>query len=56
MKDPYENEKRGFTAKTRLNRQEFGVSWNKKLDKGGLAVSDDVGLTVHIEGKEIQGK
>ena len=32
----------------RINRKDFGVSWNKTLDAGGLAVSDDVDLTLDI--------
>jgi polyisoprenoid-binding protein YceI len=34
----------GFEATLRLNRQEFGVSWNKTRDSGGLVVSDTVDI------------
>ena len=39
----------GFVAKTVINRQDFNVSWNDKLDKGGIVVSDDVHITVDVE-------
>src|SRR5687767_15513584 len=41
--------KRGAIATTTINRQDFGVSWNSKLDKGGLAVGDEVAITLEIE-------
>ncbi len=39
----------GFLATTRINRKDFGVSWNGVLDRGGLVVSDDVDLTLDAE-------
>ncbi|MCQ4045655.1 YceI family protein [Streptantibioticus rubrisoli] len=39
----------GFVARTRLNRHDFGVSWNDTLDRGGVVVSDLVDVTVDIE-------
>ncbi len=39
----------GFVAKTRINRHDFGVSWNDTLDKGGVVVSDLVDLTIDVE-------
>jgi polyisoprenoid-binding protein YceI len=39
----------GFVAKTRINRHDFGVSWNSVLDPGGLVVGDDVDITVDAE-------
>jgi len=41
--------KRGATATTTINRKEFGVAWNKALDKGGVALSEDVKITLEIE-------
>ncbi len=40
----------GFTAKGKINRKDFGVSWNKVLDTGGLVVSDEVVIVLEIEG------
>ncbi len=39
----------GFVATTRINRHDFGVSWNSTLDKGGFVVGDEVLITVDAE-------
>lgn len=39
----------GFVAKTSINRQDFGISWNSMLDKGGVIVSDNVEITIDAE-------
>jgi polyisoprenoid-binding protein YceI len=41
--------KAGFTARTTINRQDFGVSWNKALDNGGVLVGNDVDITLQLE-------
>ena len=39
----------GFVAKTKINRHDFGVSWNGTMDKGGIVVGDDVFITIDAE-------
>jgi len=39
----------GAQVSGKVNRKDFGVSWNKTLDSGGLAVGDDVEITMDIE-------
>ena len=39
----------GGTATTTINRQDFGVSWNKDLDKGGVVAGNDVKIMVELE-------
>jgi polyisoprenoid-binding protein YceI len=39
----------GFAAVTRLNRHDFGVSWNDVVDRGGVVVSDMVDVAVDVE-------
>ncbi len=39
----------GFVARTRINRHDFGVSWNSALDKGGMVVGDEVEITIDAE-------
>lgn len=39
----------GFVAETSINRQDFGVSWNAILDKGGVVVGDTVDITIDAE-------
>lgn len=47
--DPWGNSKLGGVATTRINRQDFGISWSKTLDAGGLVVSNDVDITIDIQ-------
>ena len=42
----------GFKAEATINRKDFGVTWNKTLDKGGLALSEEVELEIKIELKK----
>ena len=39
----------GFNGTLKINRQDFGVSWNKKLDKGGTVLGDDVAIEFPVE-------
>jgi len=39
----------GFVARARINRHDFGVSWNSPLEKGGVVVGDDVAITIDAE-------
>lgn len=39
----------GFCAVAHVNRQDFGVSWNDKMDKGGVVVGDVIELTIDVE-------
>jgi polyisoprenoid-binding protein YceI len=50
LKDPKKGtEKIGATATTTINRKEFGMVYNKALDNGGVAVSDEVKITLDLE-------
>lgn len=51
IKDPWGNEKAGFTATTKVNRKDFGLTWNKALETGGVMVGDEVTITLEIEGQ-----
>jgi polyisoprenoid-binding protein YceI len=39
----------GAQATTRLNRQDYGIKWNRTLDAGGVVVSDEVRITLDLE-------
>jgi polyisoprenoid-binding protein YceI len=39
-----------FTATTRFNRKDFGLTWNDTIETGGVLVGDDVDVTLEIEG------
>jgi len=49
-KDPWGNMRSGFTATTRINRKDFGLTWNQTLETGQLLVGDDVDITLEVEG------
>lgn len=44
--------KAGFKATAKIKRKDFGISWNKTLDKGSLLVGEDVAITIQIEADE----
>jgi len=48
-KDPWGKRRAGFTATATINRKDFGVSFNQVLDQGGLALSEEVAITIEIE-------
>ncbi|HBY64055.1 MAG TPA: protein yceI precursor [Solibacterales bacterium] len=39
----------GASASAKINRKDFGVTWNRALDAGGVAVGDEVSITIDIE-------
>lgn len=39
----------GFEATTRINRHDFGVSWNSPMDKGGIVVGNEVDIVIDLE-------
>lgn len=49
VSDPWGNIRAGFNAKTVINRKDFGINWNKTLDKGGLVVGNEVEVNIEIE-------
>lgn len=49
VKDPGGNFRRGATATAKINRQDFGMMWNRVLDAGGVVVSDEVNIYVEVE-------
>ena len=49
IKDPWGNLRRGASATATINRRDFGITYSKALDTGGLVVSNDVQITIDIE-------
>ena len=47
--DPWGGHRAAFTATTQISREEFGVRWNQLIETGGVAVGDNVKITLHIE-------
>jgi polyisoprenoid-binding protein YceI len=48
-KDPWGNDRTGFTAKTVIDRKEFGLNWNQVLEAGGVLVGDRVEIELEVE-------
>lgn len=49
MKDPYGNEKAGFSLSGKINRKDWGLNWNAALEAGGVMVSDDVRINAELQ-------
>ena len=46
--DPFGNIRAGFTARTDVDREDFGLTWNAALETGGVLVSKKVTLTLDL--------
>jgi len=49
IKDPWGLQRTAVTGTTKINRQDFGITYNKTLDSGGVMVSNDVDITLDVE-------
>jgi len=49
IKDPWGKTRRGVSATTEINRKNFGLTWNKALEAGGVVVGDEVRISLDIE-------
>jgi len=49
VKDPWGNLRRGATGTAKINRKDFGLTWNRALEAGGVLVGEDVDIFVEIE-------
>jgi len=47
--NPWGQVVRGVEARTKINRKDFGLNWNKALETGGLVVGDEVEITIDAE-------
>ena len=48
-KDPWGGTRVGLSAKTRVSRKEFGLTWNAALEAGGFLVGEKVAITLDLE-------
>jgi polyisoprenoid-binding protein YceI len=48
-KDPWGNTRVGLSATTKINRKDFGLTWNAALETGGILVSDEVTITLDVQ-------
>ncbi|MDH7570881.1 MAG: YceI family protein, partial [Armatimonadota bacterium] len=52
MKDQRGAQRVGFSANTRLNRKDFGITWNRVLDAGNTILGDEVDVTLEVSAVE----
>jgi polyisoprenoid-binding protein YceI len=48
-KDPWGNLRVGLSATTKINRKDFGLTWNTALETGGILVGDEVTITLDVQ-------
>ena len=48
-KDPWGNTRIGLSAVTKINRKDFGLTWNAALETGGILVGEDVTITLDVQ-------
>ena len=48
-KDPWGNHRIGLSASTKINRKDFGLTWNSPLETGGVLVGEDVVISLEVQ-------
>ncbi|SEN57849.1 YceI family protein [Paenibacillus sp. OV219] len=48
-KDPWGNEKAGFSAKGSIKRSDYGLTYNAALETGGVLIGDEVKISIELE-------
>jgi polyisoprenoid-binding protein YceI len=48
-KDPWGNTRIGLSATTKINRKDYGLTWNSPLETGGILVGDEVTITLDVQ-------
>ncbi len=49
MKDHFGNQRVAFAAKTQINRADFGLTWNKALETGGVVVGEKIDIELEVQ-------
>ena len=49
VKDPWGNLKAGAAATAKINRKDFGLTWNAPLETGGVVVGEEVKINLEVE-------
>jgi polyisoprenoid-binding protein YceI len=47
--DPWGGERAGFSATTKVDRRDFGLTWNQALETGGILVGDQIKISLEVE-------
>ena len=54
LKDPWGNDRIAYSATTKVNRKDFGLTWNQALETGGVLVGEDVEIHLTLEAVKVQ--
>ncbi|MDE3138125.1 MAG: YceI family protein, partial [Acidobacteriota bacterium] len=49
VKDPYGNIRVGLAGTAKINRKDFGLTWNAALETGGILVGDEVAISLDVQ-------
>jgi polyisoprenoid-binding protein YceI len=52
-KDPWGGERVGFSATGKIDRRDFGLTWNVLLETGGLTVGNDIKISIEVEAVKV---
>jgi polyisoprenoid-binding protein YceI len=53
VKDPFGNQRLAFNARTRIDRRDFGLTWNKGLEAGGVLVGESVDISLDVQAVQV---
>jgi polyisoprenoid-binding protein YceI len=53
QKDPWGGERVGFSANGKIDRREFGLTWNQALETGGVVVGNDIKISLEVEAVKV---
>jgi polyisoprenoid-binding protein YceI len=56
IQDPWGNRRAGFSGSVRIKRSDFGITWNQLIEAGGVAVGDEVRISIEAEVVQAQEK
>ena len=48
-KDPWGGDRAGYSATTKIKRSDYGLTWNQLLEAGGIAVGDEIKISLDLE-------
>lgn len=48
-KDPWGGDRLSFDASTKIDRRDFGLTWNQGLEAGGVLVSNEISINIEVQ-------
>ena len=53
-KDPWGSERVGFSASGKIDRRDFGLTWNQALETGGVVVGNEIKIGIEVEAVKVE--